>query len=373
MKTLIFIDLPTSITPANLEVIHRHENYASLWAEVAGRNSRILVISFMKSQKKVIRYSFGNLDLIQIPIVVNKKVLREIKDLQNELRAQEISYVSGDPWLKFLATKIFTLLFRLPGKVQIQIHADVFDRNWYRQTWTSTIKRIFLPISLLSAANIRVVSVDTKKRLTESNLFRKKRIFLAPVPLNIDFSNLHFNASNRPYTVGILGRLQRERGLDLFLDYLRSNSQYLKGIRLLVAGSGPDRETFQNDLEKFLGRENVEFLGDLDRMEVERFWGKIGVLASFAPSESYGRTIRESLCHGVPVLAYPSKGVQNLLKEFPGCALEVSEKQIGVRESKNQIQRLITHVTNKAFLEYSKKEMNRTSAVLINSWEELYQ
>lgn len=373
MKTLIFIDVPPNITPANLEAIQRHENYASLWSEAVGRNSRILVISLIKSQKNIIKYSFGNLDLIQIPIVVNKKILREVKDLQNELRAQEISYVSGDPWIKFVATKIFILLFRLPGKVQIQIHADVFDRNWYRQTWASTLKRIFLPISLLSAANIRVVSVDTKKRLTESYLYRKKKIFLAPVPLNIDFENLHFNANNRPHTVGILGRLQRERGLDLFLDYFRSNSRYLEGIKLLVAGSGPDRETFQNDLEKFLGKENVDFLGDLDRMEVEQFWGRIGVLASFAPSESYGRTIRESLCHGVPVLAFPSKGVINLLKEFPGCALEVFEKQGDARESKNQIQRLITQVTNREFLEYSKTEINRTAAILINSWGELYK
>jgi hypothetical protein len=46
-------------------------------------------------------------------------------------------------------------------------------------------------------------------------------------------------------------------------------------------------------------------------------WQDIGVLVSTAPSESYGRTIRESLAQGVPVWAFTSTGVTQLMDICP--------------------------------------------------------
>jgi len=373
MKTLIIVDIPANIKPINSEVISRHEVYAKSWSEATGNLSRILVISLINSKKEIKRHSFGNLDLVQIPVRLNLKNLRELRALRKELLTHEVSYISADPWVKFIATKIFSKFFRLPGNIQVQLHGDFFDSDWFMLNWRNALKRFILPASLLLAYNIRVVSTETQNRLMRSSLYRNKRIYRIPVPLNLNFNNVEFYSKNRPWSVGILGRLHHERGLDNFLAYLNSYPHDLEGINFIVAGEGPEKDKFKEGLEELVGSQSVEFLGELSQPELEKFWGRIGVLASFASSESYGRSIRESLCHGVPVLAHPSRGARLLHSEMPGCALEIVqpiERRINLQD---QIRKLIVQETSREFLEISRNENARILGQLTKSWEALFK
>ena len=54
---------------------------------------------------------------------------------------------------------------------------------------------------------------------------------------------------------------------------------------------------------------------------MENAWERIGILVSTAPSESYGRSLREALMHGVPVWSTDTRGLRDLIQEYPSGAI----------------------------------------------------
>ena len=72
--------------------------------------------------------------------------------------------------------------------------------------------------------------------------------------------------------------------------------------KIVIAGEGKSKDWFLKELGKIQNLE-VEYLGFVRNEEMQKTFGKIRVLLSSAPTESYGMTIRESMASGVPVVA----------------------------------------------------------------------
>ncbi len=138
------------------------------------------------------------------------------------------------------------------------------------------------------------------------------------------------------------GRLSREKGVD---DLLRA-MQRMPGMRLVIAGDGPERERLEQ-LAIELGLANVEFLGQLSGAELDRAISES--LFTVLPSHAYetlGKTILESYARARAVVAsdmgsrrelvlegetgllYPTGDVERLAKaiEFLGSRRDLSNK-----------------------------------------------
>jgi glycosyltransferase involved in cell wall biosynthesis len=111
------------------------------------------------------------------------------------------------------------------------------------------------------------------------------------------------------FVVGYAGRLVYEKGIAQLIDA----TARLRGVELLVAGSGP--------LESLLGDYlHVRLLGALPRGEMERFWERIDVLA--LPSlttplwaEQFGRVLVEAMGRGIPVIGSSSGAIPEVIGE----------------------------------------------------------
>jgi glycosyltransferase involved in cell wall biosynthesis len=119
--------------------------------------------------------------------------------------------------------------------------------------------------------------------------------------------------ANSPHLrLAFVGRIHRDRGTSQFVEILKHLQLLRREIEILVVGEGPEKDNFLNELSAIGPSIKVNHLGHLEGESYAMVWNRIDILLSTAPLESYGRTIREALVSGTPVLAIESSGVIEL-------------------------------------------------------------
>lgn len=110
------------------------------------------------------------------------------------------------------------------------------------------------------------------------------------------------NSSDKEFRLGILGRLDPEKGVLDFIKTVSSNLPTHPNWKIYIAGQGTEERL----IKKYLNRQNLEnqvkllgFITDLDQ-----FFSQISVLVypSQAP-EAFGMSVVEAQIRGVPVVA----------------------------------------------------------------------
>lgn len=119
----------------------------------------------------------------------------------------------------------------------------------------------------------------------------------------------------RGFVVGYVGRLVREKGVDLLV---RAAAGLPGAWQLVIAGDGPERETLV-DLAKELGvATRVFFDGQIPSTRVPAFLQELSVLVLPSRSrpnwtEQFGRVLVEAMACGIPVLGSESGEIPNVI------------------------------------------------------------
>jgi glycosyltransferase involved in cell wall biosynthesis len=110
-------------------------------------------------------------------------------------------------------------------------------------------------------------------------------------------------------TIGFLGRLVMEKGLDVFSDTLDELRRRGIGHKVLVIGDGPAREWFEDRLPgaTFVGFQQGENLG--------RALASMDVLFNPSVTETFGNVTLEAMACGLPVVAAAATGSQSLVDD----------------------------------------------------------
>ncbi len=100
-----------------------------------------------------------------------------------------------------------------------------------------------------------------------------------------------------------VGRVSREKGLDVLLEAVAEAAPCCPRLSLLVVGSGPDADEMQAHCRALGLVDRVHFAGVKPWDEIGR-WYRVGdVFVSASRSETQGLTYIEALASGLPVLA----------------------------------------------------------------------
>nr|WP_218886282.1 glycosyltransferase family 1 protein [Kineococcus aurantiacus] len=102
--------------------------------------------------------------------------------------------------------------------------------------------------------------------------------------------------------VGYVGRLAREKELDLL-----KSVHALPGVRLVVAGDGPQRAHLQRVLPR------AEFLGMVHGRELSHVFASLDVFVHTGRHETFCQTAQEALASGVPVVAPAAGGLLDIV------------------------------------------------------------
>ena len=366
--SVLILDPRGNIAVGGIDVIARHETYAkelltqgktlpldlkvfsagaSAKDSAQGKNKRVITISnptfnsymFAKKAHKLIKLNNLNVKLL----------------------------VAGDPWESYWSAYFLNRWLKKKIPIQIQVHGDIADPRWRRINLRNRIRFTLAKLSLPKASSVRAVTKYQAENLVKAFGIKRERIVVVPVPITVANKSVALK-SQRPKTIGLIGRIHQDRGIWAFIKLVRFLNLISKDFKVVVIGDGPSKEKFLPKLSSVIPKNRVTYLGQLPETELSKAWKKIGVLVSMAPVESYGRVMRESLIAGVPVWATASAGVKDLMdncKKGEVKLLDLSKSDASLdKEFKFLLKTKISSNFSKRFI----KENNTYATKLASSW-----
>ena len=133
---------------------------------------------------------------------------------------------------------------------------------------------------------------------------------------------------SRPLTVGLVGRLSHEKGIDLFLQAAASVLMQLPQTRFIVFGEGPDRPALEQLLHTLKLTDRVSLPGRRDDMPA--VYASLDVLVSSSRQEGLPISLLEAMASGLPILATSVGEVPSLIRH----------QQTGLLVAPNDVQAL---------------------------------
>lgn len=366
--SVLILDPRGNVAVGGKDVIARHEIYAKELLRQA-KNSRLdlKVFSAGVSAKNLGKGKNARVVTISKPTfnsyMFAKKVHEFIKT--NNLNVKLL--VAGDPWESYWSAYFLNRFLNKKIHIQIQAHGDIADPGWRRINYRNRIRYSLAKLSLPRAASIRAVTKYQEENLVKAFGIKREKIVVIPVPINI-LGKATALKSVRPKTIGLIGRIHKDRGIWEFIKLVRVLNLSSKNFKVVVIGDGPGKDKFLSELGSVIPKNRITYLGQLTESELSKAWNKIGVLVSMAPVESHGRVIRESLIAGVPVWATASAGVKDLMDNCKKGEVKLLDLSKGDAFLNKDFEALLKTKVSSDFSKRFIKENNTYAAKLANSW-----
>ena len=304
-KSLFILDSRGILSLHNEYDLKRHIEYAG---RITGINENILVAVATTNPSFSGVTTFENLTVY--PISGNRRFspryLGEVSTLIRKLDLGRILFIAGDPWESAVSLFLIRRFCSTDSRSQVQIHADITTDEWAHLSKINRVRKFVLSLTLKRFESIRVTSLEIKRSIAGKYGIPQERFLVSNLRINLDPISSPILAENRPKSISFVGRMERDRGLDVFVELIKKVSDL--NMILNIVGSGPDHTKFVKELKEIVGSERVNVWGEIGTQEMQGLWKQTGLLVSTAPSESFGRTIREAACFGVPVLGVASRG-----------------------------------------------------------------
>jgi glycosyltransferase involved in cell wall biosynthesis len=112
-------------------------------------------------------------------------------------------------------------------------------------------------------------------------------------------------------TLAFAGRLTAQKSLERALDAVAAND----GVRLVIAGEGPDRATLEGRANELGISDRVGFLGAQPRERVVELFHAADAAILTSSWENFPHTVVEALAVGTPVLAMAAGGVAEVVRD----------------------------------------------------------
>ena len=360
MGDVVLFDPRGSFSTLDKELISRHKEYLQASREFPASPISRLVILTGKVERSGILYHEDNL----IIVGCKRKIWLEIfmnfskSNVLNGIDFEPQIITCSDPWASYFYARLSSIFrvrnashVRIP--FQLQIHADFLTQKWRRSGVIPLVKSIFARYAINRADQIRCVSNSIAMDIATRFKISATRIISVPVPINVAAVK-NDSEKNLPLSIGFVGRLHAERGLDVFSKAVSSLFKIEPRLKVIVIGDGPERESLRGKLLETIPSSQLEMLGHLNTLEDA--WGKIGILLSTAPTESYGRSTREALMHGIPVWGVKSRGIDELIAEAGNEVVRELNVHLSPQELGETLRDLLAHKRNDGYyLEYLER------------------
>jgi glycosyltransferase involved in cell wall biosynthesis len=176
-------------------------------------------------------------------------------------------------------------------------------------TWQNLVRHYPLPFRMIERYVYRNTAWALVGTETAGAVLRQKgyRGPISVIPqFGVDpeiFKPAEDSEQTRPFTVGFVGRLMPEKGVDLLIQAVAQLPQ----VRLVIAGDGPQRPSLQALVTSLGLEERTKLLGAVPSGDVPAVLRQIDVLVLPSRSlpnwtEQFGRILVEAMCSGVPVV-----------------------------------------------------------------------
>lgn len=174
-----------------------------------------------------------------------------------------------------------------------------------------------------------------------------------------------------PFIVVSIGRLEKEKGMDMLIDAFELFATDLPDAQLRIIGTGPLEEDLKRRASRTVVADQILFVGQLSQKEVCEELHAAKMMALASRIEAFGIVYIEAMSTGLPVLATRAGGPQTFIPEFAGFLAgreSVPSLYVGLQNIYSQYHRFkpekISRYVQKHF---SRKVVIRKYTNLINS------
>lgn len=311
-EIVAILDFQGVISKGGRDVVARHLMYADKLKEISNQSLSLRVIT--SSEQNLIYSDEQNLFLClegdKNSYLGNILALRKFIISNQNIKL----IVAGDVFKSGLQAILSQIFLKRKIPIQFQVHADIGAKGWASFSLANRFKVLVGFIVLKNARYVRAVS---KRQSSNLRRFTRKNtvIQIVPVPLNIPKGLNSKTKTKHQFTIGILGRIQKDRGIALFDQFVRETAIDNQLVKFVIAGNGPDDALMLEIQHRLSNYANFQNMGFLAGDELAAFWNETDCLLSLAPFESYGRSMREAVSLGVKVISTPNSGALDLLDE----------------------------------------------------------
>jgi len=317
MKYLYFIDFKGNLNPKNFDVMKRHCRYGlalNNCLNSSGGTGKIVALgryddglSFATGEFQVVNLGKGTKTL---------SYFWRARQIISRSRDSSVALVAGDPWISTLLALAIKVSIKKPIKVETQIHFEfvgLFSSKGF------LARLIAKPLTLRILTLVQQIRVVDKRTLAylEEFLGKPVSIYMAPSILNIDDDYLCEEA-RKTLEVKLLfvGRLHSERNPLDFIRILRILEGAAYPYVAKIVGDGPMRGILEAESNDLVLAGRIEFMGQLDQVNLYKEYCSADILISTANVESYGRVLREAVYFGTRILSSDTVGFRSLKEEL---------------------------------------------------------
>ncbi len=183
---------------------------------------------------------------------------------------------------------------------------------------------------------------------------------LPPKPFSKKELQERFGVPKAVTTVLYVGRISKEKNLDILLDTAEDFKKKNVKARILFAGPG-DIEEMKEKAKKMGIEDMVVFCGPLPKEEVQRVYGACDIFAFPSKTETQGLVVMEAMLANTPVVAIESPAQEEFFPEgkvvLARSDQEFSEKIIETIEDKEKRKKMAEKAKNYAVKNFSTKRM----------------
>jgi glycosyltransferase involved in cell wall biosynthesis len=350
----------------NPDIARRHDEYARVLSEKSKGQVELYSLALRSKSKRDLQLKF----LKTIDCGAGKSFLRLIFfsvfwSLKQKRGEFPVLISSPDPFLLgFLAFLLGKSMLGRP-KLQVQCHGDFGDKNWSKHSLKNWIFSKLAPITFSRANQIRCVGKNQAKKLIDNYKIDPSKIIIAPIPTK-DKGDLPEWIKPTVPVVGFLGRLHKERSVDLWVQTAQEIFSVRNDVHFLIIGDGPERENFQSGLSSIPANQ-VSFVGNLPNEESLELLSKSSLLLSTAPFESFGMAMVEAAKIGLPIVSKPTSGALDLSECYDSIFLGNTSKELAKLTTAALEQRESGVVIVSQFLNSETESVSK----IVTSWLEL--
>lgn len=365
-KLIVLIDTAGRIASSE-ETTERHNIYARELSCRSGSLYKLLILSpqLKDSASKIIPQP--EFELIQVPVSRKNLIGLAYYAYKKTKSLEVVGFVCGDPWESFWISLWLKKIRFKNSKIQLQLHGDFASSDWSKNSLKLAIRQKLINLNSKSINSLRFTSTNQRvSTLKRYEIYCENQLVI-PVPLNIPSETVS-RQEIQHLKIGLVGRIHPERGLDTFVQFAEVALIRYPDAKFEIIGDGKHRVWLKTELSKRIPEANLNFTGHLKGIEYFHAIGKLSVLCSFAPSESYGRVAREALALGTPVLAVHSAGMDELAKGLPPNAIHFLPN---ILESQSIVDALEASINTKVptnLLSDFRDSNQKVTSDLIESW-----
>lgn len=356
MKVLLINDNPVVVGGAETYTINLRDGL-----QKRGHEVRILTGDYGKTPNNFADYTFKGINVKSLfrifPYIFNWSAYSKLKQVLAEFKPDVVHlqyiFYHCSPSILIPLKKVPTILTLHSHDLLAPVGLPHFDKCSH-----SEYEYCYRCMGV-----IRYIGEKIKRKILLSNL-NSINYFIAP---SIYFVDLHkplrlnnivqiyngfklnsFEKNNAKEKLLFVGRLTKEKGLQLILKGLPQIIQKVPDVHLDIVGTGPHEKYFKEIVKKLVISKNVTFHGKKSLNEINRFYKNTTiVVVPSIESENLPTVCIEAMSVGRPVIGANTGGIPELVDHKKGGFIFTSQKQL--------VSQVIELLTDKNMLEKLSK------------------